>query len=218
MKKKRKLILFSALLGLVAMVFVLNWLLLNIIPNQEQISEQFTSLGAVGLLIYLGWGTLSVVFTPLNFSWVALAGGFVYGTWIGFLINWICKLVGNFIAFAIAQKYGRSVLKYFFAKNELKKYDKLISNENSILLYFVLAFIPLTPSDTIAYIVGLSSLKKSTFLIVAALGNIGTCFALAFVGSKDFVSYPWVSAIMVPVFGGGLWYIHKHRKKFGLSS
>ncbi len=185
-------------------------------PSQEEILNFMQNFGIFGILIYILWGIISVIITPLNFSLLGMSTGFIYGTFIGGLINWLCKIIGTFISFIIAQNFGRKLVEKLLSKKNLGKYDYLIQNESSVLLYATLCFIPFTPSDSLAYILGLSKLKKSTFLAITIIGNSGTAFSLAYIGSGGALKNPWFIVIMIIAIVSGLYYIHKHRKKYAL--
>lgn len=185
-------------------------------PNQEEIQLFMQNLGPMGWLLYLFWGTLSVVFTPLNFSIVGLSAGFAYGTILGGLGNWLCKVVGTSLSFLLARTVGRTLVQKLISKKILKKYDHLIQDERTILLYAILCFIPFTPSDTLAYIVGLSALKKRAFFPITIIANSGTAFSLAYIGSGGALENPWFLGLMGVAILGGLYTIHRHQRTYGL--
>lgn len=192
--------------------------LLSLFPSQADIQMWSEEAGGSAWLLLSFWGTLSVVITPLNFSLFGLATGLAYGTFGGFFINWICKIVGTSISFLLAHKFGRAVLQKLIPAQQLKKFDYLIENEKTMLLYIILCFIPFTPSDTLAYLVGMSKVKYKNFLGLSILANSGTAFGLAYLGSGGGLKNPFFLAGLVIVLCASLYYIHLHRKKYSLHS
>lgn len=190
----------------------------DFIPNPETIQTWITGLGAWAWLGYLLWGTLSVIFTPLNFSAIGLAGGFAYGTVWAFLINWICKILGTSISFWLSHHFGRKLVERLIPQKQLSRFDYLVKSESTMLLYTVLCFIPFTPSDTLAYLVGMSSVKFRVFLPISILANSGTAFALAYLGSGGAFHNPLFLIVLGLGLLLGLAIIHNHRKKIGLHS
>lgn len=189
---------------------------LSFLPSQVDAQNWIQSFGTLGCLVYLGWGTLSVVVTPLNFSFLGLAGGFIYGTGWAFVLNWICKIIGTSISFFLAQKLGRRVLNRMVSKSFLKKFDYLIEDERTMLLYTVLCFIPFTPSDTLAYLVGMSKVRYRSFLPISIVANSGTAFGLAYLGSGGAFKDPLFLIGLGLALLGSLSYIHIRQKNHTL--
>jgi len=215
MLKKKKAIHLAILLVLVAVfVFVSYYYLPGFLPGQDDVQAVIQSYGNFGLVVYFLLAYVTVVVTPLNFSWVGLAGGFVYGPLIAFLINWIAKIVGNLTAFFIGRKYGRKAMSYFLSKADIKKYDKLVNHESVSIVYFASAFIPLGPGDTLSYFLGCSSMKLKTFVSLSVVGTMGTAFAWAYVGSGQAFDDPIFLIVLAVLFLIGLFWVHKNRKKY----
>ena len=122
-----------------------------------------------------------VVLTPISHYTVSIAGGFIFGTWAGFIYNWIGRVVGTLIAFYLGRKFGRRILQHFVKPRMLKKYDWLF--EKGKLLLFLMYFLPLFPDDELSYLAGFSSMKAKAFIPIMILGHIGGSLGLAYVGS-----------------------------------
>jgi len=216
--KKKQTGLFVVFGLIIVAILALQVLFVDYIPTHEEIQGMMLSLGLYGIFAYLFWGTIAVFIVPLNFSLIAIAGGFVYGTFAAFLINWFCKVVGNSVAFWIGQKYGQKILKKYFKKKTVQKYNEMVNSEGIILFFFALCFVPFTPSDTIAYFLGSSKMKYRTFLFVVLLGNIGTSFVLAYIGSGTAFTNPLFFGFLVVFFVLGGYFIHHNRKRLRLGT
>ena len=119
----------------------LIWYLLTIIPllllilgyiypstffsSQEQIRSFVEPYGIFAPIIFIILQILQVVLTPISHYVVGLAGGFIFGTWYGFILNWVGRVIGTLIAFYLGRKFGRKIIKRVVKQNNLKKYDKL---------------------------------------------------------------------------------------------
>jgi uncharacterized membrane protein YdjX (TVP38/TMEM64 family) len=173
------------------------WYLLTVIPivllifgyiypssffsSQDQIRNFVESYGIFAPIIFVIIQILQVVLTPISHYAVGLAGGFIFGTWYGFILNWIGRVIGTLIAFYLGRKFGRRVIKRVVKQENLAKYDKVF--EKGKLILFLMYFLPIFPDDELSYLAGFSSMKARIFIPIMLLGHIGGSLGLAFLGS-----------------------------------
>lgn len=215
MKKQTKTVItvfIAILLAFAGLQFLFNLIL----PSQEGIQSFFENAGFWGYIVYFLFGTTAVFIVPLNFSITGLAGGFVYGTFVAFLINWACKIVGTFIAFMIGKYFGKKFIPYL-KKNGYNTYDHVMESESLILVYFIMNFIPFTPSDAVAYFLGFSKMKARVFIPISALSSTGTAYTLAYLGSGEALNNPIFLAGLAVVLGSGLTWLHLHKLAYKLN-
>ncbi len=215
MKKQTKTVITVFIVILLAFVG-LQLLFNTILPSQEGIQTYFENAGIWGYIVYFLFGTTAVFIVPLNFSLTGLAGGFVYGTFLAFLINWACKIIGTLISFMIGKYFGKHLIP-FMKKRGYNTYDHVMESERLILIYFIMNFIPFTPSDAIAYFLGFSKMKARVFIPISALSSTGTAFTLAYVGSGEALSNPIFLAGLAVVLGSGLTWLHLHKRAYRLN-
>jgi uncharacterized membrane protein YdjX (TVP38/TMEM64 family) len=113
---------------------------------------------------------------------VGTAGGFIFGLWGGFALNWLGRVIGHIIAFHIARYAGRPLVRKIIGDDTLKKYDKFIAKGGPVALGLCY-FMPLFPDDELSYIAGLSDMKRKPFLFAAYIGHIGGSFGSALLGA-----------------------------------
>jgi len=106
----------------------LIWYLLTIIPivlliigyiypltffsSQETIRDFVNQFGILSPLVFIVLQILQVVITPFSHYAVSFAGGFIFGTWQGFIYNWIGRVIGTAIAFYLGRYFGRKIIKH----------------------------------------------------------------------------------------------------------
>ena len=175
----------------------LVWYLLTVIPiillvlgyvypssffsNQEQIRNFIKPYGILAPIMFIILQILQVVITPISHYAVGLAGGFIFGTWYGFILNYTGRVIGTLIAFYLGRKFGRKIIKHVVKPETLNKYDKLF--ERGKLILFLMYFLPLFPDDELSYLAGFSSMRARVFIPIMLLGHIGGSLGLAFLGS-----------------------------------
>lgn len=162
--------------------------------SREQVRGFLERFGAWAPVIFVAVSIVPVVVTPLNHSVFGLAAGFMYGPWIGFLLNWMAKVVGTLINFAIGRALGRGVIRNWASEEVLTDYDALF--EKGKLALFFLYAVPFLTNDMLSYFAGVSAIRFRVFLGVMAFGHVGTCLSLAYLGSGADLKDPWFIAIV----------------------
>ncbi|MFH1585640.1 MAG: TVP38/TMEM64 family protein [archaeon] len=204
----------------------LIWYLLTIIPlallfigylypsqffnNQEAIRDFIGKFGILAPIAFIFLQIIQVVLTPISHYTVSIAGGFIFGTWYGFLYNWIGRVIGTLIAFYLGRKFGRRIIRYFVKSETLKRYD-LIFNKGKVLL-FLAYFLPLFPDDEISYLAGFSAMKPKVFIPLMILGHISGSLALAYTGSGLSFKEPLFITISLITFIGGVFFVMYYRR------
>lgn len=173
------------------------WLIITIIPivgvifsltdpqsftqAQEVWRDRIVVFGIFAPLAFIFIQALQVIITPISHYSVGVVGGFLYGPYLGALLNWIGRIMGHIIAFFIARSFGRKIAEKFVKQETLEKYDKYVSNKSFVL--FILYFLPLFPDDELSYLAGLSKMKFRMFFLANFFGHIGGSLGLAYLGS-----------------------------------
>ena len=202
------------------------WYLLTIIPiillilgyiypssffsNQERIRDFVESYGIFAPIVFVIIQILEVVLTPISHYVVGLAGGFIFGTWYGFILNYIGRVIGTLIAFYLGRRFGRRIIKRLVKQENVEKYDKLF--EKGKLILFLMYFLPIFPDDELSYLAGFSSMKARVFIPIILLGHIGGSLGLAFLGSGLSYSNPFfIIFSLVTLIAGVLFMIFYKR-------
>jgi uncharacterized membrane protein YdjX (TVP38/TMEM64 family) len=204
------------------------WVLITIIPiiglilsftdpvsfyeTQEQFRDKIATIGILAPLFFIILQALQVIITPISHYSVGVAGGFLYGPFLGALLNYIGRVIGHIIAFFIARLLGRKVAEKFVAQKTLEKYDKYVSGQSLIL--FLIYFLPIFPDDEISYLAGLSKMKFRMFFFANVFGHVGGSLGLAYLGSgidtKDTLF--WVLSVVTLAGFPILWWLMRKRK------
>ena len=123
-----------------------------------------------------------VIIAPLNNFFINLAGGYIFGPWVGFLYNYFGWVAGAIIVFWLARYFGRRFVNLFIAQDKLEGYDKIVGKGTYII--FMLLLLPGAPDDFLVYLIGLSkSIRFRTFLWMILIGKIPGKIATSFLGT-----------------------------------
>jgi uncharacterized membrane protein YdjX (TVP38/TMEM64 family) len=178
----------------------------------------FVVFGVFGPLFFIFIQALQVIITPISHYTVGVIGGYLYGPWLGGLLNYTGRLIGHFCAFVIARKFGRPLMEKYVDKMTIEKYDHIIGGADSKgrpFLLFLIYFLPLFPDDEISYLAGASKMRRQTFVLASIFGQVGGSLSLAYIGSGISTKDPllWVLSIATVIgFPLVFWLMRKNNK------
>ncbi len=137
----------------------------------------FLSNGLWGALIYIGLYALRpLILFPSTI--LTLAGGFVFGPFLGVLYTVVAANISATIAFYVGRYFGEGLLKDDGSDGVIQRYARRM-RENSFETVMTMRFIFL-PYDFVSYLAGFLRIRYWSFILATALGSIpGT---IAFVG------------------------------------
>jgi len=154
----------------------------GIYSNSDKLSKFLQDLGPYSPAVFVLLQVLQVVAAPFPGELTGVAGGYVYGETIGFLLSTIGLSLGSWIAFELASILGRPFVERFVKRDVLEKFNFLTTN-TGVAICFVLFLFPGFPKDYLCYVLGLSRMKLSTFLIVSIIGRIPGTYLLTVQGA-----------------------------------
>lgn len=183
MNRKTKITL--TIFGLLPLVTLLVWGYFypsSFFTNQERIRDFVNGYGPWAPVALIAIQILQVILTPISHYAVGIAGGFIFGTWYGFLYNYVGRLIGHTAAFFLSRTIGRPIVEKLVKMETLAKYDKFWERGGSFAL-FLMYYLPFFPDDEMSYVAGTSKIKFGPFMIANLLGQIGGSLALAYLGA-----------------------------------
>lgn len=178
--------------------------------NQDNLRKIVDSYGIFGPLVFILIQAFQVVFTPISHYAVGITGGLLFGVWLGFLYNWIGRVLGTIIAFYLGRKIGRKIIKYFVKPGTVSKYDKIF--EKGKIVLFLMYFLPFFPDDELSYLAGFSSIKWKVFIPIIILGHIGGSLTLAYIGSGISINDPLFYIVSGIILISGVLFIIFYKK------
>jgi len=194
------------------------WYLLTIVPivlltlgyifpsqffgNQEIIRTFVSQFGVFAPLAFIVLQILQVVITPFSHYAISIAGGFIFGTWKGFLYNWIGRVIGTAIAFYLGRYLGRKIIKHVVKEKTINKYDHYF--DKGKILLFLAYFLPLFPDDELSYLAGFSALSPQVFLPLMTIGHLSGSLSLAYIGNgiQSFKEPMFIILSLITLIGG----------------
>ncbi|MDX1776952.1 MAG: TVP38/TMEM64 family protein [Desulfobulbales bacterium] len=138
--------------------------------SQDKFSQLYTANRITVIAAYMA---IYIVVTALSLPGAAvmtLAGGALFGFWIGFIIVSFASSIGATIACFVARFLMRDWVQSKFGE-KLSTIDKGIEKEGAFYL-FSLRLVPIFPFFVINLAMGLTSIKLVTFYWVSQIGML----------------------------------------------
>ncbi len=148
----------------------------------EDLSKLLNSYGWKGVLVFIGIQILQVVVAAIPGEVVQIAGGYIYGTWMGTLYSMTGIFMGSIVVFIIARLIGYPVVKLAVSDAQINKFNFMINSSKSEIALFILFLIPGIPKDIVTYIAGITPVKPIRFFAIILIGRFPALLASSFIG------------------------------------
>jgi uncharacterized membrane protein YdjX (TVP38/TMEM64 family) len=163
--------------------------------RREKIKRFLVSFGTYSSAVFVLLQASQVVASPVPGELTGLLGGYVYGRSFGFILSTLGLTLGSWLAFELARLLGKPFVEKFVKRDIVEKFKFLTTNTGT-MISFVLFLFPGFPKDYLCYILGLSPMKLSTFLIASGLGRMPGTYLLTVQGA-NIRSEQYLNAVLV---------------------
>jgi uncharacterized membrane protein YdjX (TVP38/TMEM64 family) len=134
---------------------------------------------------------------------LGLAGGALFGFWIGLAITLAASAIGSTIAFFGARYLLRGLVEQQFGRRAAA-IDRGIKNYGGLYL-LVLRFNPLIPYWLVNLAIGLTAMRSRTYMLLTPLGLLPATFIYVSAGTRlasirspgDVTSLPLIGALLL---------------------
>jgi uncharacterized membrane protein YdjX (TVP38/TMEM64 family) len=154
----------------------------GIYSSSDKLGKFLQNLGPYSPAVFVLLQVLQVIAAPFPGELTGVAGGFVYGETVGFLLSTIGLSLGSWVAFELASILGRPFVERFVRWEVLHKFN-FLTTRTGTLICFVLFLVPGFPKDYLCYVLGLSRMRLSTFLLVSVVGRLPGTYLLTMQGA-----------------------------------
>lgn len=199
---------------IIAVIAYLTWdvfangPVMQLLSNRDELVRVMQGIGPWAPLLYICLQILQTVVAPIPGQIVGGVGGFLFGNW-GILWTTIGSVIGFWLVFIIARRFGRPLLEKIFKKPAVDKFDFIINARGASLILFAIFLLPGFPDDIICYIAGLTKLSIKRLLVISILGRFPTIVVTnmlgAGLGENNLGAVAAVSIVGVIVVGIFTW-------------
>jgi len=150
--------------------------------SRKKIVHFVNSFGPLSVVIFIGLQIVQVLIAPIPGELNGFIGGYLYGPLLGTIYSTIGLTIGSWLAFLLARWLGMPFVEKIVTPQIIQKYDYFMEHRG-IPITFILFLIPGFPKDALSYIIGLSHMKTTTFLILCTAGRLLGTIMLSISGS-----------------------------------
>lgn len=180
---KKFLNIFIPVLFIGLIVYLISYIGLDTITNQEALKEYISRYGTFAPLVFFLIQFLQVLIAPIPGNITGLVGGALFGLWYGFLLNGAAVLLGSALMFYMGRKYGKKITHKFAGETELDKYEKKLSGKTGKSVLMGLFLLPFTPDDLLCLAAGLTDISTQSFFVIMIIGRLPSSFITNAVGA-----------------------------------
>ena len=193
------LIILLLVFGWSIFSYVTKGIVYSIIQTDiESVAEFISSFGIIASIIFLALVIVEVVVAPIPALVLYLAGGYLFGWFLGGTLAVLGNLIGATIDFEIARKYGRRFFMKYIKPKQRKRFDKYAKNHGGLTI-FLLRINPFTSSDIFSYLAGLTNMSRLSLILGTLFGLTPLIYIQAFIGGDFIKDNPSLSLIFLIV-------------------
>lgn len=172
-KKTASIISLCVFVLLTAAVFYyIGRPMLQFVSEPEKFRTWVFDKGVLGKAAFVGMVVLQVVFAIIPGEPFEIGAGYAFGVLEGTLLCLLGQIIGSVIVFVFIKYVGIKAVYAFFPKERIQSLKFLKHHDQLDLLVFILFFIPGTPKDMLTYVVPLTPMKLTTFLLLSGIARI----------------------------------------------
>lgn len=183
MKKYRYLILALSIAVMAGLTLALWKPMVNFIQDPDTLSLWIAEAGILGPIVFMLLNTAQVLLAIIPGGPFEVAAGALFGPWLGTLMCDIAMTAGGMMTFFFVRKFGMKFIELFVDREEIESVKFLHTNEKSTSLLFLFFLFPGTPKDLMCYVVGLTDIKWTQWLIINFIGRFPAILLSALGGS-----------------------------------
>jgi uncharacterized membrane protein YdjX (TVP38/TMEM64 family) len=165
--------------------------------SKKRLRKFLVSFGPYSAAVFTLLQALQVVIAPIPGELTGVVGGYLYGNAFGFLLSTLGLTLGSWVAFELAEGLGRPFVERWVKKEIIEKFNFVTTNIG-LTTCFLLFLLPGFPKDYLCYVLGLSRMELSTFLIISTLGRMPGTYLLTLQGAS-LRSHEYSMAVIVAV-------------------
>ena len=185
----------------------------ELFADRGRLQRAIDGAGALAPAVYVALLVAQAVVAPLPAPAVAVAGGYTFGVFEGFMLTWLGALLGGVACFVLSRAFGR---RFVATSGPVRRLDRYVEAHGAMLV-FLLRLIPLVSFDAISYAAGLSGLPLRKFLLASALGMAPGTFVFVYLGGA---ASGWGASVALAGLAGVaavayLVYVRRYKGKLG---
>jgi uncharacterized membrane protein YdjX (TVP38/TMEM64 family) len=154
------------------------------------------------------------LFLPVPSSFVMVASGAAFGVTWGALLSLVGSIGGEWLGFELVRRYGRGFSARIVGDDEIDRLGRVFARHGAAAV-FVTRALPVV-METMSVVAGLSTMKRSTFLLASLAGTAPVVLVYAYAGAVSRQTGSLVPAVVILIaVAGAAWVWYRARLEPG---
>ncbi|ODG93574.1 hypothetical protein BED47_02675 [Gottfriedia luciferensis] len=116
---------------------------------------------------------------PIPEAVTVLAASTVFGSFYGFIIDFVGIVLGNITMFFLARYGGLKVVNRFIKTKHLTKYNEMVK-KNETLFITILLIVPVLPDEIVSVGAGITNVSIKKYILIVCFSKLITSSLLAY--------------------------------------
>ncbi len=205
--RRQAIVLAVALVVAVVACAVVVVPVVNLISNPERFQQMLQANYPLAVIAYALINTLHVFVAIIPGEPLELVAGLLFGTWGGLAVVSAGLALGELLVFLLVRRFGPRFVHLFVSQEKLDELVLFRDQRRRNVITFLMMFIPGTPKDIWSYVVGLTPMRLSTWMLISIPARVPSILISTAVGATAASGRPLLAAllfvlvILVSVFG-----------------
>ena len=201
---------------MLAITYFIGKPLLAFITEPEAFRELVEEQGAMGVVIFMLLNIVQVLLAIIPGGPFEIGAGYAFGAVWGTILCDLAMSIGGVINFLFVRKFGMKFIELFTTREKIESVRFLKSTKKSELLLFLFFLLPGTPKDLMCYVVGLSNISLSKWIIINLVGRFPAILLSAMsgdaLGEQRYEIFIIVLVVLLVLYLIGSYLYSKHNK------
>lgn len=212
--KKDKIIVISICIIVIAVFIGIAWSvgkpLIELASDPKAFRQWLDEQGIFSRIYMAGIIFLQIVVAFIPGEIFEIGAGYAFGFWEGTFLCMMGSMIASGFVMWLVKRYGTRLVYVFFSKEKLDHIHFFHDKQKLSLWTFIAFFIPGTPKDVMTYMIGLTDMKISTFMLLSTIARIPSIITSTFsgsaLGSEDYTLAVISFVFTIIISAMGLWF------------
>ncbi len=168
------------------------------LSDKEKVQVFISRFGILAPLAFVVIQFFQVILAPIPGEATGFIGGFLFGTFKGFLLSSIALASGSVANFLIGRFLGKRYVRKLIPTDKLKRFDTFIKRQGVLVLTILFIF-PGFPKDYLCLFLGMTMLPLKVFFLISTFGRMPGTLMLSLQGASLFEGNYLIFTILVGI-------------------
>lgn len=183
-KRIFSVVMFPLLIVMILVaVFVFHDFLWDMFSSADRFRAEVETAGPSAPLLFIGLQILQVVVFIIPGEIPQIAGGFLFGIWLGTVYSMVGISIGSALNYWLGRALGTRFVQAVFGKEKSERFIGIATSPRSLVAFFLLFLIPGIPKDSLCYVGGVARLRFGFFMLLSISGRLPALFGSVLMGN-----------------------------------